>query len=101
MNVDLPLPRFLGVGPGQGMLMRSRSDGPLRRGIVFTANRCQSHLLKIGFQVGVEVDIRVANTLRKNVKTLNNGMKLGQVRSGNGFRCPLFWWESVVSNEQL
>lgn len=28
-------------------------------------------------------------------------MKPRHVRSGNGFRRPFFWWEGVMSNEQL
>jgi len=72
MNVDLPSPRSLGMGTGQGMFMRSGSDGPLRRGTVFTANRCQSHLFKTGFHVGVEVDNRVAKTLRQKREDLEN-----------------------------
>ena len=76
VDVDLPLPRSLGVGTGHGILMRSRSDGLLRRGTVFTANRCQSHLLKMWFHVGVEVDIRVAKTLRQERQGLKNFDKI-------------------------
>ena len=60
------------MGTGQGTLMRSRDDGAPRRGIVFTANRCQCHLLKIWLHVGLEVDIRVAKTLRQRRQGLEN-----------------------------
>jgi hypothetical protein len=92
-------PLSLGTGSGHGILIRSRSDGPLRRGTVLMANRCQSHLLKIGFHVGFEVDTRVAKTLRWDVKTLRIKTKPKGVRGSNGFRGTLLWWEGVVSDE--
>ena len=55
----------------------------------------------MGFHVGVEVDNRVAKTLRQEYEDLENWYDDGCVRSSNGFRRPFFWWEGVVSNEQL
>lgn len=64
VSYKLASPLSRGTGIGHGMLILSRGS-PVHvgsRGVVLTANLCQSHLRNMGFHLGLLVDSRVANT---------------------------------------